>query len=169
MLFLFIGIGVAISKNAIRTKYLRIHHSLNEKTRRLWCATEALSIGVGGVTLVHSATKVSRPAIYRGIKDIQQKQRRKKSKGRIRKKGGGAKLVSSKIPGIFLTLETLVEAATKGDPEQAMRWTNKGLRKLSIELQNQGFKVSHSTVASLLEEMGYSLQLNRKGREIRAR
>ena len=156
---------MVISKNAIRTKYLRINHSLDEKTRRLWCATEALSIGVGGVTLVHNATKVSRSVIHRGIKDIQQKGRRKKSKGRIRKKGGGAKLVSSKIPGIFLALEALVEAATKGDPELPMRWTNKGLRKLSVELQNQGFKVSHSTVASLLEEMGYSLQLNRKEKE----
>lgn len=156
---------MVISKNAIRQKYLHINHSLNEKTRRLWCAAEALSIGVGGVTLVHNATGVSRPAIYRGIKDIRQKQRRKKSKGRIRKKGGGAKPTSSKLPEVFLALEALVEVATKGDPELPMRWTNKGLRKLSVELQNQGFKVSHTTVAVLLEEMGYSLQLNRKEKE----
>lgn len=154
-----------ISKNAIRIKYLSINYSLNEKTRRLWCAAEALSIGDGGITLVHAATKVSRSAIHRGIKDIQQKQRRKKSKGRIRKKGGGAKLISSKMPGILLAIETLVEAATKGDPEIPMRWTNKGLRKLSAELRNQGFKIGHNTVASLLEEMGYSLQLNRKEKE----
>lgn len=154
-----------ISKNAIRTKYLRINHSLNEKSRRLWCAAEALSIGIGGVTLVHNATKVSRSVIHRGIKDIQQKRRRKKSKGRIRKKGGGAKSVSSKMPGILLALEALLEASTKGDPEQPMRWTNKGLRKLSIELQKQGFKAGRSTVASLLKEIGYSLQLNRKDKE----
>jgi cyclophilin family peptidyl-prolyl cis-trans isomerase len=73
------------------------------------------------------------------------------------KKGGGAKSVSSTAPEIFLALETLVEAATKGDPELPMRWTNKGLRKLSAELEKQGFRVSHSTVAALLEEMGYSL------------
>ena len=156
---------MVISKHSIRTKYLRINHSLNEKTRRLWCAAEALSIGVGGVTLVHGATKVSRSVIHRGIKDIQQKGRRKKSRGRIRKKCGGAKQVSSKMPEIFLAIEALVEAATKGDPELPMRWTNKGLRKLSVELQNQGFQVSHSTVAFLLEQMGYSLQLNRKEKE----
>ena len=154
-----------VSQNSIRTKYLRINHSLDEKTRRLWCASEALSIGDGGITLVHLATKMSRSAIYRGIKDIQQKGRRKKLKGRLRKKGGGAKLVSITTPEIFLALETLVEAATKGDPELPMRWTNKGLRKLSAELGNQGFQVSHSTVAALLEEMGYSLQLNRKEKE----
>ena len=36
---------------------------------------------------------------------------------------------------------------------------------MSNELLNQGFKVNHSTVAFLLEEMGYSLQLNRKEKE----
>ena len=55
------------SKNTIRKKYLRINHSLNEKTRRLWCAAEALAIGDGGVALVHKATKVSRSTIYEGI------------------------------------------------------------------------------------------------------
>ncbi len=154
-----------ISKNAIRTKYLRINHSLNEKTRRLWCAAEALAIGVGGITLVHTATNVSRSVIHRGIKDIQQKGRRKKSKGRIRKKGGGAKSIFSKIPGVLLALETLVESSTKGDPELPMRWTSKGLSKLSAELLKQGFKVGRSTVASLLKDRGYSLQLNKKDKE----
>ena len=157
-----------ISQNALRIKYLRINHSLNEKSRRLWCAAEALSIGVGGIALVHAATKASRSMIRRGIKDIQQKRRRKKSKGRIRKKGGGAKPISIKMPGILLALETLVEVATKGDPELPMLWTNKGLRKLSVELQKQGFKVGRSSVAALLREMGYSLQLNRKEKEGKA-
>ncbi len=159
---------MVISKNALRIKYLRINHSLNEKSRRLWCAAEALSIGVGGIALVHAATKASRSMIHRGIKYIQQKRRRKKSKGRIRKKGGGAKPISIKMPGILLALETLVEVATKGDPELPMLWTNKGLRKLSVELEKQGFKVGRSSVAALLKEMGYSLQLNRKEKEGKA-
>lgn len=159
---------IGISKNAIRIKYQRINHSLNEKTRRLWCASEALAIGKGGITLVHSATKVSRSAIYNGIKDIQQKGRRKKSKGRIRKKGGGAKSISSKMPELESALETLVEVSTKGDPELPMRWTSKSLSKLSAELLKQGFKVGRDTVASLLKRMGYSLQLNKKDKEGKA-
>ena len=61
---------MVISKNAIRTKYLRINHSLDEKTRRLWCATEALSIGVGEVTLVHNwrgVPLISREAVVQLI------------------------------------------------------------------------------------------------------
>ncbi len=154
-----------ITKNEIRKKYQRIKHSLDEKSRRLWCATEALAIGKKGVAIVHAATQISRPTIYSGIKDIQQKRRQKKSKNRIRKRGGGAKLVADKMPGIVPALEVLLEPAAKGDPEKPLRWTNKGLRKLSAELKNQEFDVSPNTVALLLKQSGYSLQLNRKEKE----
>ena len=157
--------GVVITKNEIRKKYQRIKHSLNERSRRLWCATEALAIGGKGVAIVHAATQISRPTIYSGIKDIQQKRRQRKSKNRIRKKGGGSKLMTDKMPGIFHALEVLLEPAAKGDPEKPLRWTNKGLRKLSTELKNQEFDVSPNTVALLLKQSGYSLQLNRKEKE----
>jgi len=161
------------SKSAIRKKFRRINHSLNEKSRRLWCAAEALAIKKGGVAIVYAATGVSRPTIYAGIREIEGKKRgrkrkrrrRKKSDGRIRKKGGGAKSISSKMPEILSTLEALVDPDTKGDPETPLRWTNKGLRKLASELKNQNFDVCHSTVANLLKKTGYSLQLNRKEKE----
>ena len=130
-----------ISKNAIRKKYLSINHSLNEKSRRLWCAAEALAIGRGGVTLVYAATKVSRPTIYKGMREIRRKRHARKMRHHIRKKGGGAKLISSKIPEVVSKLEILVEASTKGDPEVPLRWTNKGLRKLSNELTNRAIRL----------------------------
>ncbi len=46
-----------------------------------------------------------------------------------------------------------------------MRWTSKALSKLSAELKKQGFKVGRSTIAKLLKELGYSLQLNKKDKE----
>lgn len=55
------------SANEIRKKYQGIKSHLNEKTRRLWCATEALAIGKGGVAIVHMATKISKPTIYAGM------------------------------------------------------------------------------------------------------
>lgn len=161
------------SKSVIRKKFRRINHSLNEKSRRLWCASEALAIKKGGVGIVHAATGVSRPTIYKGIQELEGKKRgrkrksrrRQQSDGRIRKKGGGAKSTSSKMPEILSALEALVASDTKGDPESPLRWTNKSLRKLASELKNQGFDVCHSTVADLLRKSGYSLQLNRKEKE----
>ena len=159
-------------KNIIQKKYQKISSSLDEKSRRLWCATEALAIKEGGVAMVHAATGVSRPTIYAGIRELEGKRRykgkrrrQKKSDGRIRKKGGGAKSTSSKMPNILTTLEALIEPGVKGDPQSPLRWTNKALRKLSSELEKQGFDVSHSTVAGLVKKIGYSLQLNKKDKE----
>jgi hypothetical protein len=45
------------SKSVIRRKYQQISHSLDEKNRRLWCATEALAIKKGGIAMVHVAKR----------------------------------------------------------------------------------------------------------------
>lgn len=146
--------------------------NLNERERRLWCAVEALSIKTGGVALVHAATGVARSTIYKGIRELERKlgrggnkRRRKKTDGRVRKKGGGAKTVVSKMPGILQALEALIEPEAKGDPQSPLRWTNKGLRKLSAQLVKQGYDVSHVTVSDLLEQLDYRLQLNRKEKD----
>ena len=41
-------------------------------------------------------------------------------------------------------------------------WTTLSLRKIAEHLEKQGFKASHTLVASLLSEMGYSKQVNQK-------
>jgi len=43
-----------------------------------------------------------------------------------------------------------------------LRWTCKSTRRLAAELGEQGFDISHETVAKLLQRQGYSLQANRK-------
>ena len=155
--------------SAIKKKYLKINPTLNEKSRRIWCATEAIAIGWGGIIKVYKATGVSRPTIQAGIKEISSKRGRPRKKrssiktdGRVRKKGGGAKSVLVKNPEILSLIETFIEPGVKGDPERPLLWTNKALRKLAAELQKLGHKVSHSKVGELLKEAGYSLQMNRK-------
>jgi hypothetical protein len=59
----------------------------------------------------------------------------------------------------------LVESTTRGDPMSALRWTCKSTRMLADELTRQGHPIGHSTVATLLEHSGYSLQAARKTRE----
>ena len=91
-----------ISDKQLLKKYLGIKHSLNEKTRRLWCATEATAIGEHGVSRVSAVTQVTPPTIYAGIRELKRKPSRKKSSQRIRKKGGGTKTLLSKQPGMNL-------------------------------------------------------------------
>ncbi len=51
---------------------------------------------------------------------------------------------------------------TAGDPMTGLKWTRKATRKIAAELQREGIMVSDKTVACLLDELGYSLQANRK-------
>ncbi|HNC01615.1 MAG TPA: ISAzo13 family transposase [Leptospiraceae bacterium] len=154
-----------ITKKQLLKKYLGIKHFLNEKTRRLWCASEALAIGKHGVAMVSAVTKITPPTIYAGIRELKRKPNRKKSGQRIRKKGGGAKTILSKQPEISKELASLAEPATKGDPMSPLLWVSKSLRNLSRELKKKAYNVGYTTVSNLLKDAGYSLQLNRKERE----
>jgi hypothetical protein len=46
-----------------------------------------------------------------------------------------------------------------------LRWSCKSVRKLATELQQQGFQIGRQKVADLLEQLDYSLQVNRKTKE----
>jgi hypothetical protein len=54
----------------MQKKYASLSPFLDERSRRLWCATEARAIGVGGISFVSKATGVSRPTIHKGLKEI---------------------------------------------------------------------------------------------------
>jgi transposase len=148
---------------AIKRRFELVSGELNERTRRLLAASEALAIGWGGISIVSRATGLSRKAISQGIKELQGEERA--NEGRIRRKGGGRKTTVSKDPRLKEELDLLVEPVTRGDPESPLRWTSKSVRKLAKELTQQGHQVSHQLVSELLHALGYSLQANRKTHE----
>ncbi len=147
----------------IKDRFARVADSLDERTRRLVAASEALALGWGGISATSRATGLSRTAIRRGIAELQGAPAA--PPGRIRRAGGGRKKTVDLDPTLQHDLEALVEPTTRGDPESPLRWTCKSLRKLAAELQARGHRVSHQLVAELLQAAGYSLQANRKTRE----
>jgi hypothetical protein len=144
---------------AIKRRFELLGPHLDERTRRLLAASEAVVIGRGGASLVARATGVSRRMIGDGIKELDAGP----AEGvRIRRSGGGRKRTSDTDPTLLGDLEGLVEPVTRGDPESPLRWTCKSVRKLAEELQRIGHRVSRQLVAELLHDLGYSLQANRK-------
>ena len=135
---------------------------LNERARRLFAAAQARAMGRGGIAEVSRQTGLSRPTIQAGIRELQQPEA---MAGRIRRPGGGRKRTVDKDPTLKRDLEQLVEPVTRGDPQSPLRWVARGLRKLAAELNRQGHVVSRRIVGELLDDMGYSLQANRKTRE----
>lgn len=147
----------------IRQRYEILSPTLNERSRRLWAASEAQAIGHGGIAAVRRATGLSYPTIARGISDLRSPSAANTS--RTRRPGGGRKAAEIVDPTLKAALERLVEPVSRGDPESPLRWTSKGTRLLASELGSQGHQVSHTVIAGLLHEMGYSLQANRKTKE----
>jgi len=151
---------------AITQRFELVSPFLDERTRRVWAAAEATSLGHGGVTAVSQATGVSRRAVAVGLKELADPAANAdRPHGRIRKPGAGRKKAVAKDATLLADLESLVEPVTRGDPESPLRWTCKSVRKLAEELNRLGHQASHQLVADLLVELGYSLQANRKTTE----
>jgi hypothetical protein len=133
---------------------------LNERQQRLLTASMANAIGYGGVSTLSRITGMSRTTITSGRNELETAE--EYDINRVRREGGGRKRIIDKDQTIMTDLESLVEPVTRGDPESPLRWSCKSTRKLAEELNNMGHKASHSTIAVLLSDLGYSLQGNKK-------
>src|SRR3954447_9374688 len=157
----------------VQAKYESLRPLMDERMRRQWAASEALSLKRGGVTLVARATGLSRTTIGEGMREL----RERTNLGiedesciwelptRVRRPGGGRHPLKENDPTLVRDLEALIEPTTRGDPQSLLRWTCKSTRNLADELKRQGHRVGYRTVAALLHALDYSLQANRKTRE----
>src|SRR3990172_27250 len=84
---------------------------LDEKSRRLYYASEAMILGRGGIDKVSKATGVSRTTISAGLVELKNSERIVLN--RTRKKGGGRKLSIDKNPMIELELAKLIEPSLR--------------------------------------------------------
>lgn len=149
---------------SVRRKFERLSGVLDERSRRIWAVAEAEALGYGGQSLVAKATGLSRTTLHREAVGRPSGQS-PSAPERIRKVGGGRKPATQQEPELLSALEALVEPTTRGDPESPLRWTCRSTRQLANALAAQGYRVSHQTVASLLDGLGYSLQGNQKTKE----
>ena len=151
-------------------KYERLSSLLDERSYRLCIAADAESFGYGGVSRVAKASGISRTTIHAGIKELRQRGLKSSAKSegsgeRIRSPGAGRKSQKERDETLLADMDTLLDPVTRGDPMSALRWTCKSTTKLALELQSMGHAVSQATVWRLLDELGYSMQSNRKTRE----
>jgi hypothetical protein len=147
----------------LQSKFAAVWLLLDERTRRLMAANEAVAWGHGGVSVVHRACGLSRPTIARGIVEIQEGA--SPEPGRIRRAGGGRKALTATDPRLLAALDRLIDPETRGDPDSPLRWICKSTRALATQLRRQRHPISHVTVAQLLHAQHFSLQGNRKTEE----
>jgi hypothetical protein len=147
----------------LKQKFDLVWPLLDERTRRLLAASEASSLGFGGISVVHRACGLSRRSIAQGIREIQEGTT--PEKGYIRRSGGGRKSITVCDPTLLQALEKMIDYQTRGDPQSPLRWICKSTRSIAQQLSKKKHPISHVKVAQLLHDQKYSLQSNRKTEE----
>jgi hypothetical protein len=151
-----------IDEDAIRKRYAAMRDQLNERGRRLFAAAEVRAVGHGGVAAVSRATGLARSTIERGRQDLD---RPPLPPGQIRQAGSGRRPLSAQDPMLLEDLRRLVEPVTLGDPMRPLLWVSKSPVKLAKALPALGHTVSPNTVRTLLRQLGYGRQANRKAND----
>ena len=142
--------------------------NLDERQRRLFLASFAEYLGHGGAAKLSEITGITQQTISSGKKELRRTVvseddgKTAHNRQRIRAEGGGRKSTLEKNPEIVRILEGYLDSSTVGNPENPLKWTVKSTRTLSKELENDGYRISYTTVCRILEAMGFSLQQNKK-------
>src|SRR6266542_1446155 len=147
-------------------RWLKVFRTLNEFQAWLLAADKALDLGRGGISRLSALTGLSRTTITKAVEELESGGKLGSvGEGRVRRAGGGRKKIEGVDPGVRDQLAKILEETTAGDPMSQLRWTSKSTRTLAEELTRLGHPVSWVTVARCLDDMGYSLQANRKSKE----
>ena len=147
-------------------RWLKVFRTLNELQARLFAADKALDLGRGGISRLSVLTGLSRTTITKAVEELESSGKLVvPDEGRVRRVGGGRRKVERVDPDIRDLLGKILEETTAGDPMSQLRWTSKSTRTMAAELTRLGHPVSWVTVARCLDDMGYSLQANRKSKE----
>ena len=148
----------------VRQKFERLSEVLDERGRRVWAAVEAEALGYGGQSIVAKATGLSRTTLHRG--DLENgPDALNRPPGQNSEKGRRPQETDANGAGIVNGVGKARGTDDACDPENPLRWTCRSTRQLAAALGEQGHPLGHQTVASLLDELGYSLQGNGKTKE----
>ena len=144
-------------------KYAELRPYLDERAWRLYLGSEARALASGDGTslaaaaaVVARAAGVSRTTVTAGAGELADGA--VPVPGRSRRPGAGHPRAEDVQPGLAEALGGLLEAATRGDPVVAVKWTTLSLRDLEREMAALGFGVRKDALARMLHEAGYSLQ-----------
>jgi hypothetical protein len=154
------------SVSGAEKRWLKVFRTLNEFQARLFAADKALDLGRGGISRLAALTGLSRTTITKAVEELGSSGKLvDPGEGRVRRVGGGRKKVEEVDPDVRELLEKMLQETTAGDPMSLLRWTSKSTRTMAAELTRLGHPVTWVTVARCMDDMGYSLQANRKEKE----
>ena len=146
---------------AVMPKYL------NERQKRLLSGCIAKGYGFGGIKVTSEISGLDTKTVRAGIKEINNTNENEIDTEYVRTEGAGRPGIEKKYPNIKEKIEEILETNTYGDPERIITWTNLSLRDIVNELSTRfEIQTNKNSVANLLEELGYSRQVNQKMEQV---
>ena len=144
-------------------KFAEVRPHMGERTWRLYLGSEARAHAAwtgcspaAAAALAAEAAGVSRTTVMAGAGELADVA--ELMPGRSRRPGAGHPKAEDAQPGLGEALGGLLEAATRGDPVVAVKWTTLSLRDLEREMAGLGFRAGKDALARMLHEAGYSMQ-----------
>ena len=101
---------------------------LDERQKRIFLASEAMSYGLGGITKVSEISGISMNTIRKGIAEIEGNTDLRRN--RVRAEGGGRKTLTERHPHIKEHILKIIDPKTYGDPERPLSYTTLSVRTI---------------------------------------
>src|SRR5680860_1466657 len=117
---------------ALSSLFVTVFPHLNERQHRILAAAQARALGWGGIAAVAEASGMSRSTVQKAVRELDEGL---EFSERVRGPGGGRKSMMKSNKRLVKDLESLVDPATRGDPESPLRWTSKSTYQLGYSLQ----------------------------------
>ena len=154
-------------ENVLKSIYEIMPGILNEKQKRILSGCIAQGYGYGGIKTVKEFSGLDAKTIRAGIREIKSSGEETSESERVRRPGAGRPGIEKKYPNISRHVQEIIECNTYGDPEKIILWTNLSLRDITLELETRfGIKTNKNVIADILEELGYSRQVNQKMEQV---
>ena len=146
-----ITFNMSIYSSTIEKQMQNFYHSLSEKDKRRYAAIEAVKLSHGGKKYICCLLGCHFVTLEKGIQELKNDQALAQT--RIRKMGGGRKIIADTTEGLDEAFLCVLKNHTAGSPmDGSIKWTNLTRPKIVELLKKKGFNVGVSVVADLLEK-----------------
>lgn len=127
---------------------------LDERQRRLYCATRAIHIGKHGVAAVCASIHIARNTVYKGIREL--KNNTALPKKSVRTSGGGRKPILEKHPEYLTLFDEIVQNRTAGLPQNdSVRWLDVSAAQIIQVFQEHDINISAYIVHEKIKLRGF--------------
>ena len=136
------------------SEFVVLRAVLDDRAQRFWAATEARTVGRGGIAWMVEVTEMSRGAVCAGLEELDSDAVFEPSgevpSGRWHCSGGRHKRMMDLEPELTAARERQLEPMTHSDPGNPLRWTRNHAAGLADQLAADSHPVSERTVNQLL-------------------